>query len=134
MGIRGIHTCVRMECEESVFQNKANQRLGLATWLSREFKPWANWIVSLDFLSCSTTVGMMVQLLCMLHSCASFSGLLVVSHPRDLVASPCYSAKSWVFLHIPLYTTLTWFPHKYRVSKYWITSKLARNKANKMVD
>ena len=36
----------------------------------------------LDFLSCSATAGMTVQLLYMLHSCASFGGLQAASHPR----------------------------------------------------
>ena len=134
MGIRGIYTSVIMECEESVFQNKAGWRLGLATWLSREFKPRANWMTSLEFLSCSATAGTAVQLLCMLHSCAFSSGLPVASHPRDLVTSPCFNAQSWAFLHNLSHTTFTWFPPKYRVSKCWIISKLARNKANKMVD
>ena len=42
VGIRGIYIGVRMEFEESVFQNKAGWQLGLATSLSREFKPRAN--------------------------------------------------------------------------------------------
>ena len=57
VGIRGIYTCVRMECEESVFQNRASLQLGLATWLSREFKLQANWMASLDFLSYSATAA-----------------------------------------------------------------------------
>ena len=134
MGIRGIYTCVRMECEESVFQNRAGWRLGLATWLSCEFKLRVNWMASLNFLFCSAKASMTVQLLCMLLSCASSGGLPVMSHPQDPVASPCFSAQSWAFLHILLHTTFTWFSLKYRVSKCWITSKLARNKANKMVD
>ena len=134
VGIRGIYTCVRMKCEKSVFQNRAGWWLGLATWLSHEFKPQANWMASLNSLSYNATTGMTVQLLCMLHSCASSGGLPVVSHPRDPVVSPCFSAPSWAFLHTLSHTTLIWFSHKYRVSKCWIISKLARNKANKMVD
>ena len=129
-----ISWCVRMECEESVFQNRAGWRLGLATWQSREFKLWANWMASLDFLSYSATAGMTVQLLCMLHSCASSDGLPVASHPRNPVVSPCFSAQSWAFLYTLSHTTITWFPPKYRVSKCWITSKLAWNRANKMID
>ena len=123
-----------MECEESVFQNKADWLFGLAAWLSHEFKMRVNWMASLDFLSCSVTAGMTVQLLYMFHLCASFSSLPVASHPWYLVASPWFSAQSWAFLHTFSHTILTWFPPKYRVSKCWITSKLARNKANKMVD
>ena len=100
----------------------------------RRVKPWANWMASLDFLSCNATVGMTVQLLCMLHSCASFGGLPITSHPRDPVTSPYFNVQSWAFLHSLSHTTLTWFSPKCRVSKCWITSKLARNKANKMVN
>ena len=123
MGIRGIYTGVRKGCEESVFQNGVDWRLGLATWLSRESKPRVNWMANLDFLFCSATAGMTVQLLCMLYSCASSSDLPVASHPRDPVASPCFSEQSWAFLHTLSHTTLIWFPPKYRVSKCWITSK-----------
>ena len=97
--IRGIYTCVRMECEESVFQNRAGWWLGLATWLSLEFKLRVNWMANLDFLFYSATASMMVQLLCMLRSCASSGGLPVASYSRDLVTSPCFNAQSWVFLH-----------------------------------
>ena len=31
------------------FQNRVGWRLDIATWLSREFKPRANWVASLDF-------------------------------------------------------------------------------------
>ena len=116
------------------FQNRAVWWLGLATWLSREFKPRANRMARLDFLSCSAPVGVTVHLLYMLYSCASSSGLQAASHPWDLTASPCFTAQSWAFLHTLSHTTLTWIPPKYRVSKCWITSKLARNKANTMVD
>ena len=99
MGIKDIYTGVRKECEESVFQNRVDWRLGLTTWLSRESKPRVNWMASLDYLSCSATIGMMVQLLCILHSCESSGGLPVASHLRDPIASPCFSAQSWTFLH-----------------------------------
>ena len=61
--IRGIYTRVRVEYEESVFQNRAGWRLGLATWLSCEFQPRGNWMASLYFLSYSAPAGMMLQLL-----------------------------------------------------------------------
>ena len=87
----------------------------LATWLSRESKPRANWMASLDFLSCSATVGMVVQLLCMLHSCTSSGGLQAASHPRDPAASRCFTAQSWAFFHTLSHTTLTWFPLKLNI-------------------
>ena len=40
-------------------------------------------MANLDFLSCSATAGMTVQLLCMLHSCASSSGLPVARSSRE---------------------------------------------------
>ena len=64
-------------------------------------------MASLDFLSCSATAGMTIQLLCMLHSCASSNGLQAVSHPRDPAASLCFTAQSWAFLHTFSHTTLT---------------------------
>ena len=116
VGIRGIYTGVRKECEVTFFHNKVEWRLGLMTWLSRRSKPRANWMASLDFLSCSAIASMMVQLLCMLHSCASSSSLQAASHPRDPVASPCFTATSWAFLHTLSHTTLTWFPPKHMVT------------------
>ena len=91
-----------------VFQNRASWRLSLATWLSREFKPRANRIARLEFLSYSVLAGVTVHLLCMLHLCASSGGL-----PP---ASPCFFAQTWAFLHILSHTTLTWFPLKYMVT------------------
>ena len=79
VGIRGICTSVCLECKELVFPKQS----GLATWLSRESKPRANWMASLDFLSYSATAGMMVQLLCMLHLCASSGSLQAASHPLE---------------------------------------------------
>ena len=112
VGIRGIYTRVRKECKDSFFHNRVDWQLGLTTWLSHESKPRANWMASLDFLSCSATTGMTVQLLYMLHSCASSGGLQVASHLRDPAASPCFTAQFWAFLH----TTLTWIPLKYKVT------------------
>ena len=102
--------------KSQVFQNETGWQLGLATWLSREFKPQANWIARLDFLSCSAPVGMTTHLLYMLHSCASSGGLASASQPRVLVASLCYFEQIWAFLHTLSHTTLIWFPTKYRVT------------------
>ena len=73
----------KWNAKSQVFQNRASWRLGLATWLSREFKPQANRIAKLDFLSCSAPAGMTVHLLSMLHSCASFRGLPTASSNRE---------------------------------------------------
>ena len=116
VSIRGIYTGVRNECKESFFHNRVDWWLGLATWLSRKSKPRTNWMARLDFLSCSATAGMTVQLLCMLHSFASSSGLQAASHPQDPTVSPCFTAQFWAFLHTLSHTILTWFPPKYMVT------------------
>ena len=104
--------------KSQVFQNRAGWRLGLATWLSREFKSWANRIARLDFLSCNALAGVTVHLLYMLHSCASSGGLPAASHPWVLVASPYYFAQTWAFLHTFSHTTITWFLPKYKITNY----------------
>ena len=117
--------------KSQVFQNRAGWRLGLVTWLSREFKPRANRIVRLDFLSCSAPTSVTIHLLSMLHSCASSGGLLPVSHLWVPIASPCYFAQSWAFLH-------TLLLHDSHLNTGLLIANLqanlARNKANKMVD
>ena len=49
------------------FPNRVVWRLGLVTGLSREFKLRVNGLASLRLLSCSATVGITLQLPCMLH-------------------------------------------------------------------
>ena len=131
------------------FPNRVVWRLGLATRLSREFKSRANGLPSLGLLSCSATADMTLQLPCMLHTCANFGGLPVVSHPRVPVVSLCILAQSWAFLHTLSLITLTWFltHYPYMISQSLhdshlntglliakIQANLTRNKANKMVD
>ena len=89
------------------FQNRAGWRLELATWLSREFKLWANRIARMDFLSCNAPAYVIVHLLCMLHSCASSGDLPPASHLWVPVASPYYFAQVWAFLHTLSHITLT---------------------------
>ena len=115
------------------FPNKVVWRLDLATWLSREFESRANCLARLEVLSCSAPAGVTLQLLCILHTCASFSELPVASQSRDLVARPCWVDTLELFLHSLSHIILTWFSSKYRISKCWITRNLAQNKANKMV-
>ena len=131
------------------FPNRVVWWLGLATRLSREFKSRANGLPSLGLLSCSATVDMTLQLPCMLHTCANFGGLPVMSHPRVPVVSLCILAQSWAFLHTLSLITLTWFltHYPYMISQSLhdshlntglliakIQANLTRNKANKMVD
>ena len=68
--------------KSQVFQNRVGWRLGLVTWLSREFKQRAR-IARLDFLSCSALAGVTVHLLCMLHTCTSSGDLPVASPNRE---------------------------------------------------
>ena len=98
------------------FSKQNGWRLGLVTWLGRQFKPRTNWMASLDFLSCNAPIGMTLQLLHMLGTCATSGSLQAASYLRDLVTSPCYFAQTWAFLHTLSHTTLTWFPPKYRVT------------------
>ena len=114
----------------SFFHNKVNWRLGLATWLSRESKLQDNWMARLDFLSCNATTGMTVQLLCMLHSCASSDSLQAASHPR--VPTSLHSFKHFFTLSHTLPLHDSHLNIGFLISK--IQANLARNKANKMVD
>ena len=41
---------------------------------------------------------------------------LATCQSRVLVASPCYFAQTWAFLHTFSHTTLTWFPPKYMIT------------------
>ena len=84
------------------FQNRAGWRLGLMTWLSCEFKPRANKIARLDFLSYSALAGVIVHLLCMLHSCASSGGLPATSSSRKfLLLCTNLSISSHSLTHYP---------------------------------
>ena len=98
---------------------------------SREITEWSDW----SFLSCSATTGMTVQLLCMLHSCASSCGLQAASHLRDPAASPCFTAQFWAFLHTLSHTLPLHDSHlNIRLLIAKLQANLVRNKANKMVD
>ena len=71
------------------FPNRVVWRLELAIGLSREFKLRANCLASLRLLSSKATAGVTLQLLCMLHTCASFGDLPAASQSRDQVVKPC---------------------------------------------
>ena len=87
-------------------------------------------MASLDFLSCSAIAGMKVQLLCMLHSCASSDGLQAASHLR--VPASLHNLEHFFTLShtLPL--------HKSHLNTGLLIAKLqvnlTRNKTNKMVD
>ena len=114
------------------FSNRVVWRLGLATGLSREFKPRANGLASLGLLSCSATVGMTLQLPCMLHTCANFGGLPVASHPQvqlQVSVSLCNLNHFFRLSHLlPLHDS--YLNTKLLIAK--IQANLAQNKANKV--
>ena len=56
----------------------SNKQSILATRTSREFKSRANYLARLEVLSCSATAGVTLQILCMLHTCATFGDSLVM--------------------------------------------------------
>ena len=109
------------------FPNRVVWQLDLATGLSREFKPRANGLASLGLFSCSATASMTLQLPYMLHTCANFGNLPVVSHPR--VSASLHNLEHFfTFSHsLPLHDS-----HLNTNCK--IQANLGRNKANKMVD
>ena len=116
------------------FPNKVVWRLGLATGLSRKFKPRAKGLASLGLLSCSTTAGMTLQLPCMLHTCANFGGLPVASHPQvqPQVSTSLHILEHFFTLSHSLSLHDSHLNTELLIAK--IQANLARNKANKMVD
>ena len=104
------------------FQNRASSRLGLAAWLSCEIQPRDNRTANSLILSCTALASMMLQLL----ACLTRVHLLEAYSRESLwdpVASLCFLAHSWAFQHSISLTTLATIPPKYRVTKYWNTSK-----------
>ena len=112
------------------FHNRVDWQLSLATWLGRKSKSQANWMASLDFFSCSATAGMTIQLLCMLHSCASSSGLQAASHPRVLAS--LHNLKHFFTLSYTLPLHDSYLNTGLLIAK--LQANLAQNKTNKMVD
>ena len=109
-------------------------RLGLATGLSCKFKPRANGLASLGLLSCSATAGMTFQLPCMLHTCANFGDLPVMSHSRvqPRVSTSLHNLKNFFTLSHSLPLHDSHLNTGLLIAK--IQENLVRNKANKMVD
>ena len=120
--------------KDSFFPNRVVWQLDLATELSREFKPRANGLASLEILSCSATAGMTLQLPRMLYMCANFGGLPVTSHlwvqPR--VSASLHNLEHFFTLSHSLPLHDSHLNIGLLIAK--IQTNLARNKANKMVD
>ena len=116
------------------FPNRVFWRLGLATGLSRKFKPRANGLANLGLLSCSATTGVTLQLL----ACLARVQLLAACKPQatreiqSRVSASLHNLEH-VFTHshtLPLHDS-----HLYTgllIAK--IQANLVRNKTNKMVD
>ena len=116
------------------FPNRVVWPLGLVTGLSREFKPRANGLASLGILSCSAIASMTLQLPYMLHVCANFGGLLVVSHPRVQlqVSASLHNLEHFFTLSHSLPLHDSHLNTGLLIAK--IQTNLTWNKANKMVD
>ena len=112
------------------FLNRVVWRLGLATGLSRKFKPRAKGLANLGLLSCSATVGMTLQLPCMLHTYANFGGLPVASHLR--VSTSLHNLRHFFTLSHSLPLHDSHLNIGLLIAK--IQANLVWNKANKMVD
>ena len=134
VGIRGIYTGVRKECEESFFHNRVVWRLSLATWLSRESKTPTNWKTKLDFLSCSAPAGTTLTF----SACLAHVQLLVACKPRAT-----REIQSWVPISLHnlehFFTLSHSLPlHESHLNTGLLIAKiqenLTRNKTNKMVD
>ena len=78
VGIRGIYTRVKMECEELGFSKQSWLAAWTRAWLSRECQLRGNWTASLYFLSCSAPAGITLQHL----ACLTCVQLLAACKPR----------------------------------------------------
>jgi len=74
---------------------------------SHKFESRANYLVRLEVLSYSASTVVTLQLPYMLHTCATFGNLLVMSQSQDLVARLFLSAHILSFLHTLSHITLT---------------------------
>ena len=90
MGIKGIYIGVCLKCERLFFLKQS----GLATWPRDLTESQANCLARLEVLSYSAPADVTLQLLCMLHTCASFGDLQAASHLQDPVTRPYLSAHS----------------------------------------
>ena len=108
--------------KSQVFQHRADLQLGLVAWLSCKSQPQGNWMASCPILSCSTPVGVTLQLL----ACLACEQLLAACSRESPVRSSreiLFSCTLLIIQHSISLTTLTTNPPKYRVTKCWNTSK-----------
>ena len=117
-----------------ILPNKVFWRLDLAIGLSREFKPRAYSLASLGLLSCSATAGATLQLLACL-ACVHHSGGLqpLATHEiQPRVPVSLHNLEQFFTLSHTLPLHDSHLNTRLLIAK--IQEKLARNKANKMVD
>ena len=111
MSIRVFIVGYEKECEKSFFCKTGGFGEWLTTRMSREFQSPSNRMARLYFLSYSDPAILTLQL----PACFTRMTLLT-SQSRVLVVRILLNAHTWSILHILSHTTLTLFPHKYRVS------------------
>ena len=111
MSIRVFIVGYEKECEKSFFCKTGGFGEWLTTRMSREFQSPSNRMARLYFLSYSDPAILTLQL----PACFTRVTLLA-SQSRVLVVRILLNAHTWSILHILSHTTLTLFPHKYRVS------------------
>ena len=116
------------------FPNRVFWQLDIATGLSREFKPRANGLASLGFLSCSATAGTTLQLLACL-ACVQLSGSLQAARSsrefQSRVPASLHNLEYFFTLSHSLPLHDSHLNTGLLIAK--IQANLAWNKANKMV-
>ena len=102
MGIRVFIVGCMRHAKSQLQPNRVFWRLELTTGMSREFESRANCLARLEVLSCSALAVMTLQLLCILHTCATFGDFPVASQSRG----SSWVHTSWAFFTLS-HTTLT---------------------------
>ena len=118
MGIRGIYTRVREECETSGFSKQG----WLAAWLSRKIQSRDNRTTSCPILSCRAPASMTVQLL----ACLARVLLLAACSRKSPARSNRETLFSCILLsnqHSISLTILKTNPPSYKITNYWNTNK-----------
>ena len=112
------------------FQNRVGWRLDLATWVSRKFKPRANWVASLDFC----LVVLQLAWLFSSPACSARVRLLVACKPRASRESQPRVSASLHYLEHFLILSHTLSLHDSHLNTGFLNAVLqanmSRNKAN----
>ena len=131
MGMKGIYTGVRRECETSSF----SKQRWLMAWSRDLTKSWEsrdNRMASCPVLSCSALASMTVHLLASLARVLHLA--TAASHPQDQAASLCFLTHSWAINTLSHSLPLQQTHLNTGLLNAEIQANLARNKANKMID